>query len=211
MKTQWIRTATMLLLAGVMTVGMNAQPRKGLGYGSNQRTGGGAGFDENGPGRMAFCSQMDLTDAQQEQLKTLRLEHYKAIQPLRSKMIELKARERTLILEDNADMKALNSVIDEQSDLNNKISKLRVEHRVKVRSLLTDEQKMLMDQRRSSGVYGKGHGQGWGDGNACPRAPRHWRNGPGVRGNGPGPYGRGPAGWGAFPGSGDDQPAGEEL
>jgi len=195
------------VLAWVMAVGMNAQPRRGWGDGGTGRNGGDASFEGYGPGRMAQWSQMDLTDAQQEQLKSLRLELYKEIKPLRSKMIELKAREQTLLLEDKVDMKALNSVIDEQSDLNNKIRKLRAEHRVKVRAMLTDEQKMIMDQRRSSRNYGRG----WGDGYGCPRGFRQWGDGPGGRGNGPGPYGRGPCGWGAFPGSWDNQPAEEEL
>ena len=112
-------------------------------------------------------------------------------------MIELKAKERALLLEDEVDMKALNSVIDDQTDLNNRIRKQRAEHRVSVRSLLTDEQRMIADQRRSfrNDRWGRGYGshrgfQGrrggfgrWGDG------------GSGGRGLGPCGQGLGPGGW----------------
>ena len=216
-----IRTAAALLFAGVLVAGMNAQPARGWGYGGYGRSGGEADFE--GPGRMARWSHLDLTDAQQEQLQALRLEHYKEVKPLRSKMAELKARERTLMLEDKVDMKALNSVIDEQSELSNNIRKLRAAHRVDVRALLTDEQKMILDQRNSfrhqrrGGNYGRGPGHGWGPGagwgpgSRCPYASGSWGQGPGARGQGPADWGQGPRGWRSFQGEGEDQPKGENL
>lgn len=198
-----IRTAAALLFAGVLVAGMNAQPARGWGYGGYGRSGGETDFE--GPGRMAHWSHLDLTDAQQEQLQALRLEHYKEVKPLRSKMAELKARERTLMLEDKVDMKALNSVIDEQSELSNNIRKLRAAHRVDVGALLTDEQKMILDQRNSF------RHQRRGPGSRCPYASGSWGQGPGARGQGPADWGQGPRGWRSFQGEGEDQPKGENL
>ncbi len=105
------------------------------------------------PGQWAgeFSQQYlpDLTPEQQEAMKALRLEHFKAMKPLKNKMAELKARERTLMSEEKVDMKALNSVIDEQTNLLNKIKKLQVEQRLKMKENLTDEQIMILEQRRS--------------------------------------------------------------
>ncbi len=92
---------------------------------------------------------LDLSEEQQEQMQALRLEHYKVMKPLRNQMAELKAREQTLISEEEVDMKALNKVIDDQTALQNKMRKLSVEHRLAVREILTDEQMMKLDQRRN--------------------------------------------------------------
>ena len=159
------------LLAGIMATGTDAQPRRGF----------------------AGWRQLDLTDEQEEALTSLRLEHYKEVNPLRSKMIELKARERSILAEDDVDMKALNNVIDEQTDLNNKIRKQRAEHRVQVRSLLTDEQQMILDQRRSNRYFGKGHRF------AGPRGMQGRRGGFGRWGDGFGGRGLGPCGQGLGP------------
>lgn len=93
---------------------------------------------------------LNLTEDQQEQMKALRIEHYKTMKPLNSKMAELKARERTLLSEENVDMKAVYNLIDDQTELMNKIRKLQVEHKLAVREILTDEQLMKLDQRRET-------------------------------------------------------------
>lgn len=196
MKTQWIKAASVFLLAGIMAAGMDAQPRRGGGYGGYGRYQGSGNFDGYGPGNRAAWSQLDLTDEQEAALTELRLEHYKEMQPLRSQMIELKAKERALLLEDEVDMKALNSVIDDQTDLNNRIRKQRAEHRVSVRSLLTDEQRMIADQRRSfrNDRWGRGHGAQRGFQGRRGGYGR-WGEGYGGRGLGPCGQGMGPGGW----------------
>ena len=49
-------------------------------------------------------ASLDLTEEQQTEITTLRTAHYKAITPLKNKMVELKARERTLLSEESMDM-----------------------------------------------------------------------------------------------------------
>jgi Spy/CpxP family protein refolding chaperone len=69
-----------------------------------------------------------------------------------------------MLSEETVDMKALNKTIDEQTDLTNKMRKLQVEQQVAVKSLLTDEQVMKMQQRRQfasrDGFHGKGGHRG---------------------------------------------------
>ncbi len=85
-------------------------------------------------------------------------------------MAELKARERTLLSEESVDMKAVNKTIDEQTDLMNKMRKLQTKHQVAVKSNLTDEQVIQLQQRRQfarqfarhDGFYGKSGRRGGG-------------------------------------------------
>ncbi|MEN8158118.1 MAG: Spy/CpxP family protein refolding chaperone [Bacteroidota bacterium] len=179
MKNRWIKTAGAVALAMMMFTGMDAQPRQGRGGGPG---GPGTGYVQADSdfvpgaraGQQAF---LDLTEAQQEEWEALRLKHYKVMKPLRNQMAELKARERTLISEEAVDTKALHKVIDDQTNLMNKIQKLRLEQRLAVREILTDEQLMKLDQRRNNRRMGQGrmgHGQGNRSGGPqCPGGPYH--------------------------------------
>ena len=150
MKTNWIKTAGVFLLTTVIVAGIDAQPRQqgGRGYGGNGE----------GSGRMHQHASLDLTETQQEQMTTLRTNHYKVIKPLKNKMVELKARENTLLSEESVDMKAVNKNIDSQTDLMNKMRKLQVEQRLETKSILTDEQVMKLEQRKNFSKQRRGSG-----------------------------------------------------
>lgn len=156
MKNQWKRSAGIFLLASFMVTGLIAQPRgQGHGYGQGYGHGYGHGYGQGtdrdfgpGCGIMNQRIALNLTEEQQEEMTTLKVEHHKIMKPLRNKMVELKARERTLLSEETVDMKAVNGVIDDQTELLNGIKKLQAEQKVKMKSILTDEQIMKMDQRR---------------------------------------------------------------
>ena len=140
MKTNIIKSTGILFLGLLMATAVNAQPTR--------QGGRGTGYYRPGTGREMQQTRLNLTDEQQEQLTALRTEHYKAVTPLRNKMAELRARERTLLSEENVDMKAVNQNIDEQTAVENSLKKLQVEHRVAVKKILTDEQIMQLQQRR---------------------------------------------------------------
>ncbi len=150
MKTNWIKTAGVFLLTTVIVVGIDAQPRQqgGRGYGS---------YGE-GSGRMHQHAALDLTEVQQEQMTALRTNHYKIMKPLKNKMVELKARENTLLSEESVDMKAVNKNIDSQTDLMNNMRKLQVEQRLETKSILTDEQVMKLEQRKKFTKQRRGYG-----------------------------------------------------
>jgi Spy/CpxP family protein refolding chaperone len=162
MKTEIIKSTAILFLGLLMATAVNAQsPRQG---------GRGNGFYRPGDGREMQRMRLDLSDEQQEQLTALRTEHYKAVTPLRNKMAELKARERTLLSEENVDMEAVNKNIDEQTAVENSLKKLQAEHQVAVKKVLTDEQIMQLQQRRhfanrdGYNRYGNRRGPGTGRG-----------------------------------------------
>jgi Spy/CpxP family protein refolding chaperone len=168
MKTQWNRTKWAILLSVILLTGVNAQPGGGRGYGpqhpDNQNFVPGQG--------MAQLFSLDLSTEQQEQMKALRLEHYKVMKPLRLKMAELRAREQTLLSEEPADLKAINQVIDEQTRLMNQIWKNQVEHRLAIREILTDEQQMKLDQHGGFAAN-RGACRGPGQGPCRNGVPRH--------------------------------------
>jgi Spy/CpxP family protein refolding chaperone len=73
-----------------------------------------------------YCFLPDMTDEQAEQIKELRLAHYKEVRPLRDQMSELAIKHRNLMRAGNVDTKAINASIDEKTNV-------------------TDEQKMVLD------------------------------------------------------------------
>ncbi len=113
---------------------------------------------------MDRISSLELTEEQQAEITSLRAEHYKTVTPLKNKMAELRAHERTLLSEESVDMKAVNKTIDEQTELSNSIRKLQVKQQVAIKGLLSDEQVMKLQQRRQfaqgNGSHGKSGRQG---------------------------------------------------
>lgn len=171
MKTNLIKTAGLFLLIALMSTDLNAQ--------ASRQGGRGAGTKGANKERMAGFLALDLTEEQQEAMKTLRTENYKTIKPLKNKMVELKARERTLLSEETVDMKAVNKLIDEQTELSNKMRKIQVAHKVEMKEILTDEQIMKLDQRRKFSKHrnfrGEGPNRGQGPGQGEGQGQRHAR------------------------------------
>lgn len=180
MNTRNIKLAGALLFGILIGATVNAQsPRqggRGLGpCGAGEGPGYGRGLNQSEysqGGRAGRVARLDLSEEQQAEITSLRTEHYKEITPLRNKMAELKARERTLLSEESVDMKAVNLTIDEQTDLMNKMRKLQTGHQLAVKSNLTDEQLMRLQQRRQfarhdgfqgkNGFHGKSGRRGGG-------------------------------------------------
>lgn len=171
MKTKLIKTAGLFLMASLMLTSLNAQ--------SSQKGGRGTGAYGHGNERMFAHFSLDLTAEQQEAMKSLRADHYKTMKPLKNKMGELKARERTLMSEETVDMKSVNKVIDEQTDLTNKMRKIQATHKVGVKEILTDEQEMKLEQRSR---YGRNKGQGTNRGYRQDRPYHRSGEGSGNRG-----------------------------
>ena len=89
----------------------------------------------------------NLTSEQQEKIESLKLKHQKESLLIANEIREKRAQLRTLEQVDKPNMKAINSKIDEISDLQNKKMKLNAEHKSKVREQLTDQQRVQFDMR----------------------------------------------------------------
>ncbi|MBA7568067.1 hypothetical protein ES708_09787 [subsurface metagenome] len=189
MKTIEKRTITILLSLLLITAGLNSFAQRGRGQGPRgmgnrpawdsgktdfQRPARGFGQFGMGQGMMwnDYCPLLDLTDEQAEQIKELRLAYYKELQPLRAQMSELAIKHRNLMRAGDVDTKVVNASIDERTGLINKLMKKQTEFQKEFRNLLTDEQKMVLDNSgrgfgmrkgmRNSGRRGRGfHGGGF--------------------------------------------------
>ena len=101
----------------------------------------------------------DLTDAQKDQMKAIRIKGMKATQTLKNQLMEKRAHLNTLSSADKADMKAINKQIDEIATLQASMQKVRAANKQEVRSILTDDQRVMFDARRGGSSHRKG-GQG---------------------------------------------------
>ncbi len=174
MKNQWIKIVGVLLLSGALATGVNAQARNGRGnsagngaygpgakgqaYGQNDGRGYGQGYGQGQGLESPRWAALNLSDEQKEQVETMKVEHYKEMKPLRAKMVELKAAERTLMAEFDVDVKGVKSIIDQQTDLQNTTLKKGLENKLALRSVLSDRQLMQLDRMPQRPGNGRGAG-----------------------------------------------------
>ncbi|MBN1131793.1 MAG: Spy/CpxP family protein refolding chaperone [Bacteroidales bacterium] len=140
MKQNIFKSAAIIVMSTLLVIGLNAQPRRGGQCYYKDRDFNQEQNFKRGPS----CPALNLSEEQQEQMNALRIEHFKKMEPLRNKMGELRAQRRTLMSEENVDLKSVNKNIDEQTALMNKMQKLRTEHQLAVKGILNDEQEMQM-------------------------------------------------------------------
>ncbi|MBN1154117.1 Spy/CpxP family protein refolding chaperone [candidate division KSB1 bacterium] len=89
----------------------------------------------------------DLTTEQQSQIQDLRTAHQKEIIPLEA---ELDVEEINLneMIKDGKDSKTIENQAKKIGDLKNKLYIKQIQHRIAVRNLLTDEQKVFFDKMK---------------------------------------------------------------
>ncbi len=160
MKTNKITTS---ILAIVLLVGMSltasAQRGQRMNNGAGQGFGQGQGFNQ-GFGA-ANCAFLNLSDEQQTKVADLRLALTEKNLPLQNQLGEMRAKMQSLRTGNNQDFKAISKLIDEMSTVQAQVRKNAAEHRLNVRALLTDDQKVLFDARqgrqgnRQNGMRGK--------------------------------------------------------
>lgn len=120
-------------------------------------------------GRQYLTERWDiegLSDEQREKIKAYHLESQPKITTLQNQLQEKRARLQTVSTGTTVNRKEAMSVIEDIARLEGEISKIRWETRDKVRSVLTEEQRILFDARMGrtgqmgrSGVQGSRNGQ----------------------------------------------------
>lgn len=155
MKKMNFKNVMVMALVVLLFSGMQAIAQRGPGHPGSR--GQMNWKDGDMPGRFSMIP--DLTDEQQEQIKSLRLAFADATLPTRNAIREKQARLATLLTEDNVNQSQVNATIDEVSALRSKIMKERVNTNIKIKALLTDEQKVVFNQH-IAGRGGRGFGQG---------------------------------------------------
>jgi len=89
----------------------------------------------------------DLTEEHKEQIRNLHTAYLKNIQPLKNDMKINKAKLDALLTEDQPDMNEIYKLIDDNGKIRTELHKKQVAHRLEIRNLLTDEQKIFFDSR----------------------------------------------------------------
>lgn len=130
-----MKKLSILTLALIFAISLQAQ----------QFTPRGPGYGMANPANTA----LKLTEDQNSAIQALRTEKLAEITKLNNLQRELKAQLITLKQTDKPDVKAINAKIDQLTELQNKRLKLNAQHEMKVRALLTDEQKVEWDARKS--------------------------------------------------------------
>lgn len=96
----------------------------------------------------------NFTTEQSDAIKALRFELEKEMIQVNNQIAEKRAQLKTLEQVDKPDTRAINSKIDEITSLMNKRMKATSANKAKIRSLLTDEQKVMFDKRGAHGKRG---------------------------------------------------------
>lgn len=111
--------------------------------------------------------EIGLTSEQSEKISQIMADHIKSTASLRANMMAMRLELRTELGKDKPDMKKVERLASEISDLQAKLITERIRAEIAVRGILTDEQKAKLDELRASksgkggrGWFGKGKGKG---------------------------------------------------
>lgn len=165
MRTKIGLMLVVLLVIGIVATAVSQTMR---GRGKMSRAVG----SEQGIGPMGITPS--LTPEQIEKISALRIEHQKATIDLRASLQKKRLDFRTLMMAEKPDEKKINAVIEEMGALRTQLQKQRVAHWLKVREILTPEQRASLKARRP----GFGGRRGWGPPRRDPGHGPDWDMGP---------------------------------
>ncbi len=99
-------------------------------------------------GSMQNCLNIEsLTTEQKDALKKMHVARMDKSVQHRSQMELLQARQRNAMIQKEPDMKEVNKIIDEMGALRTSWMKEAVAHRLAIRNMLTEEQRVMFDSR----------------------------------------------------------------
>jgi Spy/CpxP family protein refolding chaperone len=139
-----MRRLTIALLIISLPVLIFAQPKEMM-------PPGGKGMEKS----MEFCQNLNLSDAQKEQLHQLRLDHQKKVIPLQADL-KLAQLELDELINTGADVKKIDAAIKKVNDIKSQLFELKVKHQLAFRNVMTDEQRKLLQQCEADNHPGVG-------------------------------------------------------
>ena len=103
-----------------------------------------------------------LTEAQEKQLGKLKLDFKKKVLPLKARIKQAKIELALLVTADKPNQDSINKKIDELLKLKGEKMRLKASHRIEVRKILTEEQRVKFDLHVLKKAYHgkKGHHSG---------------------------------------------------
>ena len=90
----------------------------------------------------------NLTEDQKAEIKKIKGEGHEKAEPQRKAMKELRSKLSALKMAENPDLQQINSLIDESAKMKAEMEKSRTASQLKVRSILTPEQRKAVDAQR---------------------------------------------------------------
>ncbi len=94
----------------------------------------------------------NLTEEQKSQIKEIREVGRKQCEPQRAELKELRTKLHALKTAENPDQKQINQLIDKSASLKAEMEKSRTESQLKVRSILTPEQRKAVDAKHDENM-----------------------------------------------------------
>jgi Spy/CpxP family protein refolding chaperone len=91
--------------------------------------------------REKFSDKLNLTEKQEDQIAALRSDFQLKMIDLNADLQKLELKLKAKVHTDDPDRNAIHKAVDKISEKEGEIQKLRLDHRLEVRSLLTDEQR----------------------------------------------------------------------
>jgi len=143
LKMNVVALVTALVLMGTIANAQNGRQSRGP-----MHDGYGRGYE-----RHAMCpvmnDQLNLTEEQKGKIDEIKLATSKKSIQRQNKINELEAQLTTSITQDNVDKNKVNNLIDEIGKLTTESRRERMEDHLKIRELLTENQRIIFDQRRA--------------------------------------------------------------
>ena len=148
-----MKKATILalsLLLGTVVVAQRG-PRDG-----DERRGG-----DRGDRMEMIMERLDLSEDQMAQIEDLKLDHFKSMQGVRNDLRIKQAELQAQVSADEPDATAVNNTVSAINDLRGQQFAAQVSHRLEVRNLLDEEQKVKFDaiheHKATRGAGRRGH------------------------------------------------------
>jgi len=162
-----ILLVAVFMLSAANTYGQRGQRGQGQGngqYGDYQPRNQSAQYNN-----CRIADVLELTEDQTAKIEKIRLDAMKKTTVLQNQIREKRAKLISLQTADEVDMKAVNKLIDEIAALRAQIQKINAQKHQDIRSLLTDDQKVIFDKHFGNRGFGKARGnrsqRGGGNGN----------------------------------------------
>ncbi len=148
MKTQKLSSWIIIAIMAISGLSLSAQNMQGRDFNSTSQT----------QNRLAY---LDLTEAQQVQAKTFFTEMQKQSTPLRADLQEKQAQLNKLMIAEPTNEKDIYAKVDEMAHIRLDLQKIRISHRLQMRTILDADQKALFDAQE----VGRGNRGGSSKGN----------------------------------------------
>jgi Spy/CpxP family protein refolding chaperone len=113
-----------------------------------------------------FWKKLNLTDEQKSEFEKLHKSHMDQMKNIHNEMKQYHEKLWALVKADKPDKDAIDKLIEEKAGKHIKWQKVHIDHMIKVRSLLNEEQKKLWDSHMGMFAHMWGHSKeskGYGD------------------------------------------------